>query len=774
MTVSDQCKREDELGPQKIYQLKDIVPPKQAEPFYDRYQEGIPIAIDFGSSSCKIGMTNSEGPNNVFPTLVARYRHRKSTQTWTIIGSDCYRNIILRTSMKSPYDGPLINNWDYVESILDYSLEHLGVTSNNGSVNNPVIMTEPVACPAAQRKNMYELLFEAYQAPKVAFGIDSMFSYYANTGARNTDSLVIGTGNELTHIIPVIQGKGIMNQTKRIDWGGDQCQNLILKLLSLKYPYFPTKLSHQNVNNIFYDHCYFLRDYKSELENYLSMDYLETHDVVLQAPVDPNLVSERKKTQEELARQTEKKKEQGRRLQEQAQRKREEKLMLKEQEWEYYNTLQGEFERTSPENIQIRLEEENFDDMNDFKKYMTSLYKSLKRAHSQTVGEEEEEDDNPANAWPLVDIPDDQLTEEQIKDKRKQKLLKANHEARIRAKEEKKMEKEMEAEQAKEQEKWRERDLEGWCSVKRRELEEIKVRLKERSKLLNSMKDRKSAAAQQRMKNIATLANDESGTTDSSRRRRRNPNATIDNDPNDTFGANDEDWSVYREINNAAIEEEQDDDYAAVLELEAELLNFDPSFTQEDTMAAANTANWQNLSLHKFIHGPRPNITLKLQREITDPEELANRPEVITKNHQMHFNIERIRVPEVLFQPSMAGVDQAGISEVLQDLLCRRMDNNFTIGGRSNSLIQDVLITGGLANIPNFKERLQDDITEFLPIGAPLNVRTAANPVLDTWKGMQMWSKSKESEKSYVSRAEYDEMGPEYIKEHNLGNVCLQ
>lgn len=77
--------------------------------------------------------------------------------------------------------------------------------------------------------------------------------------------------------------------------------------------------------------------------------------------------------------------------------------------------------------------------------------------------------------------------------------------------------------------------------------------------MLESFKDRKSAAAQQRMKYIADLANDENGSTSSqSRKRRRNANATIDNDPNDTFGANDDDWNMYREITNASVEEDME------------------------------------------------------------------------------------------------------------------------------------------------------------------------------------------------------------------------
>ena len=33
--------------------------------------------------------------------------------------------------------------------------------------------------------------------------------------------------------------------------------------------------------------------------------------------------------------------------------------------------------------------------------------------------------------------------------------------------------------------------------------------------------------------------------------------------------------------------------------------------------------------------------------------------------YQLHIGIEQVRVPELLFQPNMIGVDQGGISETL-------------------------------------------------------------------------------------------------------------
>lgn len=765
---------EEDLPPQPLHYLREPQAANLFEPFYRSYSPEVPIAIDFGASNVRAGLVNSPDPNNVFPTLVSKCKDKRLGLNLTLVGNDIFREVNnhsgIRTNAKSPYDGAHITNWDIVENIIDYSLEHLGVQSLTGTLQNPVVLSEPVACPLSQRKSMYELIFETYHAPKVALGIDSLFSYHANS--LNPNGLVISVGSELTHVIPMLQGKGVLLQCKRIDWGGNLALLFLQRLLALKYPYFPTRLSNHHTNHILFDHAYVLKDYLSELSNYLNMDVLEQKDVVIQVPVEV-AVDKSKKSEEELAKQAERRREQGRRLQEQARKKRLEKLIQKEQEFEYYSQLKDTLSLLSKSEADRRSQSEDFKDFNDFNKYVDNLEKSLRKARSQDVDDGTEDDvPNPEEAWPLVLIPDENLSEEQIKDKRRQKLLKANYDARMRAKEEKKREEEEKAQFEREQQEWRERDLDGWCTSKRLELAQLIAGYKKRIKLQEAMKDRKSMAAQQRMKNIADLANDSAA---NGRKRRKNvASATIDNDPNDTFGANDDDWNAYRDISNANLEEEQEEATTAISALEEELMKHDPNFHYEDTLAASETFDWKNSVLHKFIHGPRQSLTLAMQAEGHDPQELANHPEIIRRNHQLHINVERIRVPEIYFQPHIAGLDLAGIPEVVQNLLYRNFDGNFGVGGQLRSLVENVFVTGGGSLVPNFTDRLRAEIQSFLPVGTPFNVTHARDPIGDSWRGMQKWAASPESQNSYVSRQEYEEYGAEYIKEHGLGNISLR
>lgn len=63
---------------------------------------------------------------------------------------------------------------------------------------------------------MNELLFEGYSVPSVVYGIDSLFSYYANNGTKDDGGIIISSGNTSTHIIPTIGDRGILSKTKRL------------------------------------------------------------------------------------------------------------------------------------------------------------------------------------------------------------------------------------------------------------------------------------------------------------------------------------------------------------------------------------------------------------------------------------------------------------------------------------------------------------------------------------------------------------------------------
>lgn len=732
------------IPPSHIYEFRE--PTSTAtrttiEPTTDGvWEAGLPIIIDMGTYHTRAGYATKRGPAHVFPTLYSKYRDRKVSRSYTLVGSDVYIDSNSRANVRSPFDGSFVSNWEGVELLLDYTFAKLGVQSE-GLVDNPVVMSETLGCPAAQRKNFNELFFEAYNVQSLSYGVDSLFSYHYNGG---TNGVVVSSSHESTHVIPVLEGKGVLSLAKRINWGGKNAASYMQNLLNLKYPYFPSKINAGQAMSLVHDHCYISKNYAYEISNFLKLDKLEERERVVQAPYTEAVVPE--KSAEELRQIEERRKESGRRLQEQAAKQRLEKLMQKENDLEYYRQLQGRVDETPKKDQKKVLDKEGFKDQNALTKVMNDLQRAIKRARKEDVGEEEAVVEPPS--FPLLDTPDDQLDADQIKEKRKQRLMKANYDARMRAKEEKQKEKDRLAEEERKEAEWRERDLEGWIETRREERQQLVDEIKEKEKLKAQLQDRKSLASQMRMKNIAALMSD-SGR--GKRRRGGGGGGGGDDDPDDTFGADDNDWAVYQGLGNDSSGEEDEETHKEIKRIEALLLEHDPNFTIEDTREAE--LDWRKSIIHLFLHGPRP----------FDPESLE-------QQHRMILNIERIRVPEVLFQPSIAGVDQAGITETVDDLLLRRLDSETSVSGASSLALQDIFLTGGQSHFKNFEERLRIDLESVLPTGAPLKVRRAADPMLDAWRGMALFAVTADRKKTFFTRQQYLEMGSHYLMEHAYGN----
>ena len=81
---------------------------------------------------------------------------------------------------------------------------------------------------------MSELLFECYNIPSIAYGVDCLFSYQHNNCP--SDGLIVSIGHHATHIIPVLDGKADMTNAKRINLGGFHITSYMHRMLQLKYP----------------------------------------------------------------------------------------------------------------------------------------------------------------------------------------------------------------------------------------------------------------------------------------------------------------------------------------------------------------------------------------------------------------------------------------------------------------------------------------------------------------------------------------------------------
>ncbi|KAG6840178.1 hypothetical protein C0991_008408 [Blastosporella zonata] len=575
-----------------------------------------------------------------------------------------------------------------------------------------------------------ELMFELYRVPSVAYCVDSLMSLYQTQASPTpdpftSDGLVISFNTASTSIIPVLNGKGIMSHAKRIPWGGSQASDYLLKLVQLKYSNFSTRVTPPQSNWMLHNFCEFATDYSSVLRTLKDPLQMRAADRIVQFPFVVPVYEE--KTEEELNRIAERRKEQGRKLQELAAKTRMEKLVQKESDLRDLLDLRESRGDFSKREWTIKLQEEGFDDEAGLDETIKKLEVDLKKVRKK---EAEGEDNTEEPSFPLVDVPDADLDEEGLKEKRKQRLMKAGFEARARAKREKEREKaEKEAEERKEEEE-READLGGWARKLRGEQEALMGKIKDRARRKAALGDRKSAAAQARMKSIANLANDDL----------RVPKKKRKGGGEDLFGADDADWAIYRKINTTAPSSDEEDDLAQLSLIESKLLTHDPTFSHKETHASITSQRSALISAFRPIY------------EEGD----------IEGNARIHLNVERWRVCEAWFSPIMAGVDSAGLGEVVQNVLSRFPD--------ADKRKLNIFLTGGPSQVPGLIPRLKATLRPNLPTEMEIGVTRAQDPTGDAWRGMARFSREEEFGRVGVTREEYDEHGGERVKRWWGGN----
>ncbi|XP_004517677.1 actin-related protein 5 [Ceratitis capitata] len=244
--------------------------------------------------------------------------------------------------------------------------------------------------------------------------------------------------------------------------------------------------------------------------------------------------------------------------------------------------------------------------------------------------------------------------------------------------------------------------LEKWVSEINLKRDEILGRKEVRKARRQEAAKRHTAAAQERMRIISLLAHNDKG---------------IDN-----FGVNDNDWDVYKSINKDN-ESDSESDNEKLLEYETILSKHDPSFKQNAIQSSD-----------------------------------------VAENYQLHFSVESIRAPEILFQPSLIGCPEMGVADLIDFVL------KLFPADEQQRLVNGILLTGGCSQFAGLKERLSKELLEKRPFKTPFKIYAAPSPEIDAWLGARDFANSNDFNNSLTLKSDYEEKGSDYFKDHLYSN----
>ncbi|KAL8197952.1 hypothetical protein R6Q57_030043 [Mikania cordata] len=118
---------------------------------------------------------------------------------------------------------------------------------------------------------------------------------------------------------------------------------------------------------------------------------------------------------------------------------------------------------------------------------------------------------------------------------------------------------------------------------------------------------------------------------------------------------------------------------------------------------------------------------------------------------------ERFRCPEVLFQPSMIGMESAGIHETTYNSIMK-CDVDIR-----KDLYGNIVLSGGTTMFPGIADRMSKEITALAPSSMKIKVVAPPERKYSVWIGGSILASLSTFQQMWIAKAEYDESGPSIV-----------
>jgi len=742
------------------------------------FERGVPIVFDNGTYELRAGFSTDADPRLSFRSLVGRPRNRKDAD-FVMVGNQLIEGdqyAPQRIKVRSPFEQTLLTQFDLMEYLFDYSFHALGLTD---SVPHPVFVTEPLCQPNYCRSKTSELLFECYSVEGVSYGTAEMtaWSYNAQEGEGRSeqldgdctgDALVVSCGYESSTVLPVQESRPMFEHSSRLSVGGNHLStHLTHALLHVHYPQHQQQLNAHRVQQLVEQYCEVAPERFSDTLERMALLYdVNGHTVpdgvpgsanvpppvVLQLPFTPaesSTAGGAAAALSEAAAKHEKREQMRARLRAQMDVRRVKKLAEDQETLADWERVRADFHAKlmTPSEFLRQLKRRTFADEADFAMHLDKMRKSIE-ARLRGEGAEEAAANEAAalaaaNAkkseqelYPLLFRPDAELTPDELKEKQKQKRLKGSAEQQAQRRREKEARQQAEKQRADMEAAEYAADPQAFVASLYRTRENILAAREERLKAEadGSQQGRRSAAAKKRASLLAAMGGS-GGSIELIEKNARKDRAAFQREA--AFGMRDEDWKVYEDVrlpgdSGGGAGGDSEDEREALSKIESKLSQFDPAglmALRSESSPAAKTA----------------------------------------ADFQVALWVDRVRLPEMLFEPAaLLGIDEAGLAEMLSRTLAR-LDPAYAARA-----VQNVLLVGGSTLFPNFRERVEYELRQLRPVGTPLRVRMARDAQWDAWRGAAQLCNRSPFSQLFFTRAEWEEQGPEYLKEHSHANRLAQ
>jgi len=237
--------------------------------------------------------------------------------------------------------------------------------------------------------------------------------------------------------------------------------------------------------------------------------------------------------------------------------------------------------------------------------------------------------------------------------------------------------------------------------------------------------------------------------------------AQIHEGDDETFGMEDDHWDLYSEMEITERKLDPNQRKELIKEKSA-LENEIASINREIQLVEQDIYGQQRSIVPTFFMNQYVHPQTQKKRKVAQDNIFYN---------ALYLTVERIRVPEIVFQPSMIGLETAGLIEIIQMVTSQYSKE------QQQQLLRNIYLCGGNSRFEQFAERIQAEIRAITPCEwSPANVY-GEESTSDAWRGAREWYNnmtSEETESAFLTRKMYDEYGSNRLQQHFMSNLFIE
>jgi actin, other eukaryote len=150
-------------------------------------------------------------------------------------------------------------------------------------------------------------------------------------------------------------------------------------------------------------------------------------------------------------------------------------------------------------------------------------------------------------------------------------------------------------------------------------------------------------------------------------------------------------------------------------------------------------------------------VDFDVEVELYQSSNIHNKHFELPDGQLVHIGVERIRCPEVLFQPSLIGKESPGIHTNIFDTI---MNSDIDL---RKELFYNIVVSGGSTMFPGINERLTIELTKLVPQNTPVRVIAPPERKYSVWIGGSILASLNTFGTSWITREEYNDYGPTIV-----------